>query len=289
MNKFIHELFEWLSIPLIRLGRLWLDIGDFIFLAVSLFLLFYVSERLRRWIIERLLGRTRIDIGIRQSIGQLFKYGLVGLGFLLIMHSLGVELTALGVALGTLGVGIGVGLQSVADNFVSGVVILLERPIRVGDRITVGQVNGDVTEIRSRATKVITNDNIAIIVPNAEFISKKVTNWSLNGGASRFNLPIQICFEEDPEYVRQLLLEVLKEEKGILKIPAPDVLFESFDNGVIELNIRVWSSQFTHKPPVLENRIYSAVAEKLRQHNVKVPYPQIDLHWKEPNLDLQDY
>ena len=145
----------------------------------------------------------------------------------MLFRQLELILSTLTILAGALGVGIGFGLQNITNNFISGIIILFERPIKVGDRIQVGDLFGDVVNISMRSTMVVTNDNIAVIVPNSEFISSRVINWSYSDRNVRFNIPVGVSYKEDPEKVKQILLEVAEQDKGVLKSPKPEVLFKN--------------------------------------------------------------
>ena len=147
--------------------------GIFYFIA-SILLLIYLTDKLQKLVVNRILLRTNVERGISESVGTIFRYLVITIGLFVIIQTAGIDLTALGFIAGALGVGIGFGLQGITNNFISGLIILFERPIKVGDRIDVGDVSGDVVRIAARATTIVTNDNISIIVPNSEFINSRV-------------------------------------------------------------------------------------------------------------------
>jgi small-conductance mechanosensitive channel len=156
----------------------------------------------------------------------------------------------------------------------------------VGDRIEVttpagDKISGDVINISSRATTILTNDNIAIIVPNSNLITSTVINWSYTDKRVRFNYVVPIHYKEDPEVVKKILLEVAKENDGVLKTPFPDVLLDKFDESSVKYILRVWTSRYIQKPGVLRSQLYYAIAKKFRENNMRIPYPQLDLHLKD--------
>ena len=193
---------------------------------------------------------------------------------------MGINLSSITILLGALGVGIGFGLQNITNNFVSGLIILFERPIKIGDRIEVGGISGDVAKISMRATTIVTNDNISIIVPNSEFIASTVINWSHTDRNVRFNIPVGVAYKEDPENIKKLLLEVAFENEGVLKDPKPDVLFTEFGDNSINFNLRVWTNEYIDRPGVLKSQLYYKIFEKFKQNNVEIPFPQRDVHIK---------
>ncbi len=234
-----------------------------------------------------MLARTNVEIGVREAIASIIRYLLLALGFIVVVQASGIDLSALTVLAGALGIGIGFGLQNVVNNFVSGLIILFERPIKVGDRIDVGGVAGNVVNISPRATTVVTNDNIAVIVPNSDFISSKVTNWSYTDRDVRLNFPVGVSYRSDPEVVRRVLEEVAAENPGVLKNPAPDVLLREFGDSSLNFNLRVWTREFSTKPGVLRSQIYYAAWKKLQAHNIEIPFPQRDLHIRSGSLEIK--
>ena len=195
---------------------------------------------------------------------------------------MGIDLSALTILAGALGVGIGFGLQNVTNNFVSGIIILFERPIKVGDRIEVGEVSGDVVRISMRSTTIVTNDNISIIVPNSDFISSKVINWSYTDRNIRFNFPVGVSYKEDPEKVKSFLLEVAKANSAVLKEPKPDVLFSDFGESYLEFRLRVWTREFINRPSVLKSQLYYEIFKKFRENKIEIPYPHRDIIIRNP-------
>ena len=171
------------------------------------------------------------------------------------------------------------------NNFISGIIILFERPIKVGDRIEVADINGDVYSISMRSTTVITNDNISIIVPNSEFINSAVINWSHNDRRVRFKIPIGVSYNEDPERVRKIVLEAAKEHSGVLESPAPDLWFEGYGDSSLDFKLNVWTSDFIQRPGVLKKSVILCRFQEFKEHNIEIPFPQRDLHlksgWKE--------
>jgi small-conductance mechanosensitive channel len=190
----------------------------------------------------------------------------------------GVDLSALTVVVGALGLGVSFGLQTITTNFVSGIIVLLERPIKVGDRIDVGSINGDVIKIALRATTVRTNDNIEIIIPNSEFINNKVINWSYSNKTIRFAVPIGTAYDSDPKQVRALLLEAARAHQGVLETPPPEVIFIGFGDSSLNFELRVWTEIYCTTPLTLKSDLYFEIFDKFKEANIEVPFPQRDIH-----------
>lgn len=267
-----------LNIPLVKLGTIPITLWLLLYMLILFLLLFYVTGRMKQWIVERLLLRRGIDIGVRQAVGSIFRYVMLFLGFFIILQTAGIDLSALAILTGAIGIGIGFGLQNITNNFVSGLIILFERPIKVGDRIEIGEIQGDVLKISSRATTIMTNNNIAVIVPNSDFVSSKVINWSFPNPSVRFNFPVGVSYKSDPDQVRGLLLEIAENHPGILQEPASDVLFQEFGESSLNFILRVWTRDYTQRPNVLRSELNYEIIRKFREHHIEIPYPHRDIH-----------
>ncbi|MBN7812135.1 mechanosensitive ion channel [Algoriphagus sp. H41] len=277
-NEFLEWLEKILNQNLFSLGDSKLTVGLILTLVISFTLLFIVAEWIRKLLVQKILQKRQIEIGTRESIGTIVKYLLILAGIFSILQTNGIDLSAFGVLAGAIGVGIGFGLQNITNNFISGLVILLEQPIKVGDRIEVGDVTGDVIKISGRSTTILTNDNISIIVPNSQFIDNQVINWSHNERRIRFNFPVGVAYKEDPEKIRRILLEVARANGGVLKNPESDVLFDSYGDSSLNFNLRVWSSEYVNKPRVLKSQLYYEIFKRFSEENIEIPFPQRDLH-----------
>jgi len=277
-GSFWQWLDDILNENLISLGDSKLTVGLILTLALSFTALFVISEWLRRFLVKQVLKKTQIAQGTKESIATIVKYVLILGGFFSILQTQGIDLSAFGVLAGAIGVGIGFGLQNITNNFISGLIILFEQPIKVGDRIEVGEVSGDVVQINARATTVVTNDNISVIVPNSQFIDSQVINWSHNDHRIRFNFPVGVSYKEDPAKIKKILIDVANANVGILQQPEPDVLFESYGDNSLNFNLRVWTSEYVNKPKVLKSQLYYAIFERFTLEKVEIPFPQRDIH-----------
>jgi len=262
-------------------------VNTLVILICSLITVFVVSAFVKRMLVKRVFTRYSMDPGTAESVGTITRYFLIILGLAIIMQTSGINLSALGILFGALGIGIGFGLQNISNNFISGVIILFERPIKVGDRVDVDGIEGNIVNIAARATTIITNDNIAIIVPNSKFINEKVINWSLNDKLVRFNFPVNVSYKEDPANIKRILMAVASKCEGVETSPAPDVLFKDYGDSSINFILRVWSSEFSYTPLVLKSKLYYAIFEEFKKQGVVIPYPQRDLHIKSGIEGLQ--
>lgn len=284
--SFLDGIHGLLNAPLFTLGAATFTVWTLLYLGVLLALLFFLAGRLSRWFAESVLAKRGIEVGVRQAMGAILRYGVLFIGFLVVVQAAGIDLSTLTILAGALGIGIGFGLQNITNNFVSGLIILFERPIKVGDRIEVGDVRGDVVKISMRATTVVTNDNIAVIVPNSEFISSTVVNWSYTDRRVRFNFPVGVSYGSDPEEVRRLLLEVAREHPGVLQDFQPDVQFQEFGESSLNFVLRVWTQEYSARPGVLRSEINYAISKKFRTHGIEIPFPQRDIHIRSGSVVL---
>jgi len=280
ISNFIELIKEYSAIQLFSIGNNPVTVWMLFYFLLLVIFLFFGTAKLKNWFIHKLLARTSLDIGVRHAMGTIFRYILMVIGFTLILQFLGVDMSGLTIIAGALGVGVGFGLQNITNNFVSGIIILFERPIKIGDRIEVANVTGDVIKISLRSTSIITNDNISIIVPNSEFISSTVINWSHTDRNVRFNIPVGVSYKSDPELVKKILMEVAEQTDGDLKKPVPDVLLDEYGDSSINFTLRVWTSSYITQPLVLKSQLYFSAFKKFKEHGIEIPFPQRDIHVK---------
>jgi small-conductance mechanosensitive channel len=253
-----------------------------IFLLVALLLaVFWISARTKSFLFNRFLVNSGLDRSLQYAISQIISNIVLVVGVFIVLDNAGIHLGTLTVFAGAVGVGIGFGLQNVASNFISGLVILAERPITIGDRVEVAGVAGQVQQIRARSTVILTNDNITMIVPNTKFIDSPVTNWTYGDPRVRFRIPIGVAYGSDLEKVRNALLEVAREDSHVLPQPEPTVFLETFGGSSINLELVVWSKEMSYRPRRFRSDLNFAIAQKLREAGIEIPGPQRDLHFRD--------
>ena len=253
-----------------------------IFLLVALLLgVFWISARTKSFLFNRFLVNSGLDRSLQYAISQIVSNIVLVAGVFIVLDNAGIHLGTLTVFAGAVGVGIGFGLQNIASNFISGLVILAERPITIGDRVEVAGVAGQVQQIRARSTVILTNDNITMIVPNTKFIDSPVTNWTHGDPRVRFRIPIGVAYGSDLEKVRNALLEVARENSHVLPQPEPTVFLETFGESSINLELVVWSKEMSYRPRRFRSDLNFAIAQKLRESGIEIPYPQRDLHFRD--------
>jgi len=268
--QWLEMIKGYLEIPLVKLKGTEITLWTLFYIIVLIFLLFYLTGKLKKWVIDRLLAKFYVDIGVRSSIGSIVRYFVIAVGFVIILQTAGIDLTALTVVAGALGLGLGFGLQNIVSNFVSGIIILFERPIKVGDRLEVGNVSGTVQSIDARSTTLLTNDNISIIIPNSKFIQENIINWSHDDWKVRFSVPVSVSYGSDVHLVEKLLLEAVEENSDVLKKPGPAVRFVKFgDNGLI-FELRVWTTSLIHRKGMLVSAVNFAIYDKFSENGIEM-------------------
>jgi small-conductance mechanosensitive channel len=259
------------------------------FLLVALLIaVFWISSRTKRFLFNRLLAQSGLDRSLQYAIAQVVSNIVLVVGIFIVLENTGIHLAALAVFAGAVGVGLGFGLQNIASNFISGLVILAERPITIGDRVEVAGIAGQVEHIRARSTVIRTNDNIMMIVPNTKFIDSPVTNWTYGDRRVRFRIPVSVAYGSDIAKVRDTLLTVAGENLHTLKEPAPSAFLENFGENAIEFKLVVWSSEMSARPSRYRSDINFAIAAKFREAGIEMPFPQRDLHIRSGVLKVEN-
>jgi small-conductance mechanosensitive channel len=287
MNTFtslLSDISRILKSPLFTIGDADVTLLSILWFIIFITILFFATRLVRKHIIGRLLLKTRLDIGIQHAITTITTYVIILIGLVILLQTAGIDLTTLNVLVGALGIGVGFGLQNIVNNFISGLIILLERPIKIGDRIEVGSIEGDVVKIGGRSTTVLTNDNISVIVPNSKFILENVVNWSHNERTVRFRIPISVAYGSDIKLVEKSLLEVAKDNPDILDNPEPAVRFLEFGDSGLLFELRAWTMTLIHKKGKLISALNFAIYEKFKEHNIEIPFPQRDIHIRSGNI-----
>ena len=262
----MHSLHRiWIQInsvfqtPFLPIGKSTISLWHLIYVFTLFAILFWFTDRAKKWIENRLLARSYFDAGVRQALGSIGRGIVLTVGFIIILQTAGIDLSSITVIAGALGLGISFGLQQLTSNFVAGITLLFERPIKVGDRIEVDGVTGDVVKISLRATMMLTNDNITIIVPNADFVKGKITNWSYSNELVRFSFPVPVAHSARPDKVISVLMDVAKNHPGVVQDPAPDVVFQEYGEKGLNFILRVYTKDYLSKPSALRSELNLAI------------------------------
>lgn len=269
---------HYMASPLFQIGQLPITVLFLLRVAIFLVVLILVAHFTMRILKSRVLTHTPLSHAQQYALARVISYVVFAIGLIIGLESVGLNLSSLVVLGGALGIGLGLGLQPIVTNFVAGLILLLEQPVRLGDRIEVGDTYGDVVRMKGRSTWVRTNDNVVIIVPNSEFINNRVTNWTANDKQVRISLPVGVSYDADPEQVRDILLEIARKHADVLKEPAPQVIFTEFGDSSLNFELRVWTEKQVQTPKILKSDLYFTVFAAFRDHGIEIPFPQRDLH-----------
>ncbi len=273
--EWIERLNQILDFRVVVIGSSGITAKHILLFIVTLLITRYAARTTRRLLGEHLL--KNVESAPRYVILRITGYMVWASGILIALEFLSIDLTVLAVIAGGLGIGIGFGLQNVVANFVSGLVLLLEQPIRIHDRVTVENVEGNVVDIHFRSTTIVTNDNIAIIVPNSQFINESVTNWSYGDPRIRVHVPVGVAYGSDVGLVTSVLNEVASQADHVLKHPAPEVRFNEFGDSSLNFELLVWSDD----PPghyQLRSRLNYDIDAAFRRNGIEIPFPQRVVH-----------
>jgi len=253
-----------------------------IIMFILVMLIFYFSSRfITKILINKLFTRLKIEEGTSYTMQRVSHYVIMIIGAIVAFQFIGIDLSGLAVIFGLLSVGIGFGLQNVTSNFISGLILLFERPIKMGDRITVGDTEGDVLEINIRSTTIRTINNITIIVPNSEFISSNVINWSHSDPKIRINILVGVSYGSNIDDVLKALHEVAAGHPEVMKNPKTDILFRNFGDSSWNMDLRVWINH-PQRHHIIKSELNIAIVKKFREYGIEIPFPQRDLYLRSP-------
>jgi potassium efflux system protein len=267
-----HSLFE--------IGKT--EITSFKILAASAVIIVFVwAARWSKEIAYRWLFKHIVDHGARNSLSVFTQYSVVIIGIFALLKALGIDLTALAVLAGAIGVGIGFGLQTIANNFISGVLLLIERPFRTGDIVNIGNNEGMVTHIGIRSLTVKTWDNMEVIIPNTDTMTSPFTNWTHQDTNVRTTLRVGVAYKEDPHTIIRYIKEILDDHDAILSTPRSEVFLDEFADSSINLRIQYYIDVSKHNRLNIKSEVLLAIWDRFKQDNIEIPYPQSDIHIKD--------
>ena len=278
----IEDLWTWTLDTLsgFQVGDVTISITD-IFVGIVVFIIaLFLTRLLQRTLTDRILPRTRLDSGVRHSLVQGLGYLGIIVALALAVAALGLNLTNLALIFGALSVGIGFGLQNVVNNFVSGVILLVERPIKVGDWVVVGQNEGFVKRIQLRATEIETFQRASVVIPNSEIVSNSITNWTHRDRYGRVDIPVKVAYGSDIEQVKQILLDCIRSHEMILTWPAPFVLFRRYGDDCLHFEARGFLSNIEYIF-IVQSDVLTAIDRGLREAGIEVPFPQRELRFRD--------
>ncbi|WP_319412860.1 DUF3772 domain-containing protein [uncultured Cohaesibacter sp.] len=261
----------------VKLGDLTISpiniLGALVVFVIAIVLL----KSVERWIETRWLPATNLDSGLKSSIQTSLGYLGVIMAAMIAFSYMGLDLSNIALVAGALSVGIGFGLQSIVNNFVSGLILLVERPIKTGDWVVVGADQGYIKKISVRATKIETFDRATVVVPNSELISNRVMNWMHNGSMGRIIVPIGVSYDADPERVREILLEVAEANGYVTSYPSPVVYFMDFGASSLDFELRCFV-QDVNNSMTAKSDLRFAIFRAMKEAKIEIPFPQQDIH-----------
>jgi small-conductance mechanosensitive channel len=261
----------------VTLGSHRITVGLVLGAAALLYGSFVLSSAMQTLLLEEVFPKRQVEPGVGLSISKLIQYSLILVGFLLALAALGVTLTNITILGGAIGVGIGFGLQAIVNNFASGIILLFERPIRVGDMIQLVDLPCTVKKIGLRATVVTSRDDADIVIPNSDLITNQVTNWTLSERRMRLRIPLGVAYGSDVPLVMRILKEVAGGNLSVLSNPASSVLFLGFGDSSLNFELRVWIKDFLDRFRI-QSELIQAIDSRFRSEGVEIPFPQRDLH-----------
>jgi small-conductance mechanosensitive channel len=280
----LRQLFDWVFGSAAHVGSWTLSLGD----VASFFLTMYLATKLAQLtgflLEEDILPRMNLGRGVPATVRRLSGYTVIALGFIFAVGAAGVDMSRVALLASALSVGIGFGLQNEVNNFVSGLMLIFERPVRVGDTVHVGDMIGDVRSIGIRASTLRTFQGAEVIVPNADFISSRVVNWTLSDFSRRVEFPVGVAYGSEPRAVQALITTAVQDVEGLSQHPAPDCLFIGFGDSSLNFEVRIWVRR-TDDWPLVRSRALLAIHDKLLEAGIEIPFPQRDLHVRSVDAD----
>jgi potassium-dependent mechanosensitive channel len=293
MSGFSSQLGQWLTGPIIDLGKTRLSLSTIVTAIVVAIAIFIGARLLSQSIKTWVLGQSRMDRGMQEAIATLITYAIAILGIVILLQTIGLDLSSLTVLAGVVGLGFGLGLQELAGNFVSGLTLLFEQQIRVGDFVEIDGITGTIERISIRSTILRTTDRRFVIIPNHLFSQKNVINWSYQEPATRVHIPITIAFGTDTVLVTETLVACARMEPRVLHDPPPVVWFKAFGESAYEFELLVWINQPQNFEPI-KSALNFLIEQELRLRNIEIPFPQRELrlrdtptHWPESIINIK--
>ena len=281
LTQVVNTLDHFFTYPIFTINQTPITLSSLTFFVFIMGMFWIMNTIVRRFLRNQLQKRSKMPVATQYTVIRIFQYVLLFAGTIIAFQVVGVDLSGLAVIFGFLSVGIGFGLQNLTSNFIAGLMLLFEQHIKVGDRITVGDTEGDVTEINIRSTTIRSLNNIAFVVPNSEFISTTVINWSHGDPKTRLEIEVGVSYSSDLDTVINSLLEAAKEHPSTLSHPAPKAWLMSFGDSAWNMRLLCWVGDPQGRRQVLSD-INCAIVKNFRKNGVEIPFPQRDLHVRTP-------
>ncbi len=283
MDVLLTKLYEIFTAQILDIGGTKFSIATIASLLGLIILAFFVSKLISEIIRRSLLNRLRINRGLQEAITVFIKYVLITLSSVIILQTAGINLSSLAVIAGVVGIGLGFGLQNIASNFISGLVLLFEQTIKVGDYIEIGELKGTIEKISIRSTIIRTEDDLFVIVPNQRFIENNTVNWSYEGHTCRIHIPVNVAYDTDLLVLTETLLTAARHEPHVLSNPPPEVWLKSFGKESLEFELLVWIDDPDANEPI-RSSINFRIAYEFRAKGIRIPFPTRELILHNPKV-----
>ena len=288
----ISQMIDSFTAETIPLGSSLISILDIFRVLILVLLVTVFAQIISNVLKRRVLQETGINRGVQEAIAIILRYSLIFVGIIVVLQASGINLSSLTLLASALGVGAGLGLQNIVKDIGSGLVLVFERPVQVGEFVEIGEQTGTVERIGARSSEIRTLDQVSIIVPNSQFLENKVVNWSHRNPISRIRVPVGVAYKSDPEQVRQLLLRTGKQHPDVLDAPPALVLFREFGDSALQFDLLVWVAQ-PSRQYIIKSDLLFMLAKALREEGIEIPFPQRDVHmiWQDrpTQKDLPDH
>jgi small-conductance mechanosensitive channel len=281
----VYDWFDAIISERLQIGSVDISLGDVLVFFIAIYASILISRFIRFLLEEDILVRMKLPRGVTAAISMLTNYAIIALGLMIAFSVAGIELSKFAIMLGALGVGIGFGLQNIVNNFISGLILIFERPIQLRDTIAQGELYGTVTRIGIRSSTIRTFDGAEVIVPNANLISNEVTNWTLSDRRRRIQILVGVAYGTDPEKVLKILKETIKNNPDILETPEPLILFREFGESSLNFDIRFWTADSSTWME-LQSNVTVEINNAFKKAGIEIPFPQRDLHLRSVDKDV---
>jgi small-conductance mechanosensitive channel len=275
----LSKINELLELTLFQIKNTPITVSSFMLFILFIVIFSIAGKIFSRLIFRKILGSVQMDEGIRYMLIRFTNYTIVFIGIVISFQFIGIDLSGLAVVFGLLSVGIGFGLQNITSNFISGLILLIERPIKIGDRVVINDQEGDVAEINLRSTTIQSLENISIIVPNSDFVSGKVTNYSYGDTRIRIRVSVGVAYGSDIDLVFKVLKDAALMHEEVLKEPEPVVVLRDFGDSAWELVVVSWIAN-AKRHPLISSEIRVNIVKPFKENNIEIPFPQRDINFR---------
>jgi len=280
MEVLTTKLYEIFTKQMLDVGVTKLSIAEIAYLVALVVIAFFVSKIFSELVRRTVLNRLRLNRGLQEAITVFIRYLLLVISSAIILQTAGINLSTLAVFAGVIGIGLGFGLQNLASNFISGLVLLFEQTLKVGDYIEIGELKGTIEKIDIRSTILRTDDDLFVIVPNQRFIDNNTVNWSYEGHTCRIRIPVNVAQDTDLLVLSEALLTVARHEPRVLSTPPPEVQFKSFGNESLNFELLVWINEPEANEPI-RSSLNFRIAYEIRDRGIKIPFPTREIVFRD--------